>query len=145
MKSLLHLLSVLHSLHTNLLQCFSKNIESITFIGTSYPLQRGDIIVMLPNREGKHTNLDEEKDKCREDTEETNLMKEMLEHHRQNQNNHTPKLLQRWLLEQNYTQQTSLWMVISSLSCNNYETQILTMIRLATHSTHTTVSNTRLQ
>lgn len=31
--------------------------ETLTFIGTSYPLQRGDIVVMLANREGEHTNL----------------------------------------------------------------------------------------
>lgn len=29
-----------------------------TFIGTSYPLQRGHVIIMLANREGEDTNLD---------------------------------------------------------------------------------------
>lgn len=35
----------------------------LTFIGASYPLQRSDIIIMLANREGEHTNLDGVKDR----------------------------------------------------------------------------------
>lgn len=44
----------------------SVEIFYATFIGTSYPLQRGDVIIMLANGEGEHTNLDGEKEKCRE-------------------------------------------------------------------------------
>lgn len=52
----------------------------LTFIGTSYPLQRGDVIIMLPNREGEDTNLDGENDKCRETerTKDINHLKEIL-------------------------------------------------------------------
>lgn len=40
---------------------FINNSSAHTFIGTSYPLQRGYIVIMLANREGEHTYLDEEK------------------------------------------------------------------------------------
>ena len=29
----------------------------LTFVGTSYPLQRGDVVVVLANREGENTDL----------------------------------------------------------------------------------------
>lgn len=45
----------------------------LTLIGTGYPLQRCDIIVMLANREGEDTNLNGETDR----TVEANHLKEI--------------------------------------------------------------------
>jgi len=97
-----------------------------TFIGTSYPLQRGDIIIMLANREGEDTDLDGGEKRIKRS---------------RRQNEQPNNVLQR----QNTTTQTFFWMAISSMSCDNCNTKILSMIQLSSQSTHTNISNTRIQ
>lgn len=40
--------------------CIQVWTSPLTFIGACYPLQRGDIVVMLANRESENTNLIDE-------------------------------------------------------------------------------------
>lgn len=105
----------------------TRKPSRLTFIGTSYPLQGRDIIIVLANREGEHTHLEKEQNhtKLKTTFRETEQTVGFLQRHSK-------------------TIQTPPRVAIRLLSCGSYNALIL-LSDLASQSIHTTVVNTKLQ
>lgn len=108
----------------------TRKPSRLTFIGTSYPLQGRDIIIVLANREGEHTHLEKEQNHTKlkttfRETEQTvGFLLVLLRHSK--------------------TIQPPPPVAIRLLSCGSYNALIL-LSDLASQSIHTTVANTKLQ